>query len=224
MFEINDWFPVWLSIKTALISTIIICVIGIPLARLMEKYSFPGRDVVESLITLPLVLPPSVVGYGLLVMIGKNGPLGKLAAEMGFTLIFSWVAVVLAATIVSFPLMYRSARAAFAGVNPNLEKAARTLGAGEVRIFFTVSLPLASPGILSGLVLAFARAMGEFGATLMVAGNIPGKTQTIPLAIYFAVESGRQSTVNGLVAIITVFCFILIFFVNRWNNSRNLHS
>ncbi|MDO4540307.1 MAG: molybdate ABC transporter permease subunit [Syntrophomonadaceae bacterium] len=223
MFEINDWFPVWLSLKTAVISIIIVSLVGIPLARLMEKYPFRGRDAVESLLTLPLVLPPSVVGYGLLILIGKNGPLGRLAAEMGLTLVFSWAAVVLAATVVSFPLMYRSARAAFAGVNPNLEKAARTLGAGEARVFFTVSLPLAWPGIMSGLVLAFARALGEFGATLMVAGNIPGRTQTIPLAIYYAVETGRQSTVNGLVAIITIFCFVLIFLVNRWSNSKNLH-
>jgi molybdate transport system permease protein len=186
----------------------------------MDKKNFVGRDLVEAAITLPLVLPPSVVGYGLLVLIGIHGPIGRLLAKYGYSLVFTWVAVAIAAAVVAFPLMYQSARGAFAGVNPNMEKAARTLGAGEVRIFFTITLPLAWPGVMSGLVLAFARALGEFGATLMVAGNIPGQTQTIPLAIYFAVESGDTATANTLVGIITVFCFVLIFLVNRWNKKR----
>jgi len=188
----------------------------------MAKKRFWGRDLLEAAITLPLVLPPSVVGYGLLVLIGVHGPLGSFLNQFGLSLVFTWVAVVIAATVVAFPLMYQSARAAFTSVNPGLEKAARTLGAGELRIFFTVTLPLAWPGIMSGLVLAFARAIGEFGATLMVAGNIPGKTQTIPLAIYFAVESGDTATANALVGIITVFCFLLVFWVNRWNK-KHLH-
>ena len=218
--HLNDWFPVWLSLRVAIISTIIVAITSLPLARLMGKKHFWGRDLVEAAITLPLVLPPSVVGYVLLMLIGVRGPLGSLLNKYGYSLIFTWVAVVIAATVVAFPLMYQSARGAFASVNPNLEKAARTLGAGELRIFFTVTLPLAWPGIMSGLVLAFARAMGEFGATLMVAGNIPGQTQTIPLAIYFAVESGDKATANTLVGIITVFCFLLIFWVNRWNKQR----
>ena len=222
LIHLNDWFPVWLSLRVAIFSAVIVTITSLPLARLMEKKRFWGRDLVEAGITLPLVLPPSVVGYVLLVLIGVNGPLGRLFGKFGYSLVFTWAAVVMAATVVAFPLMYQSARAAFASVNPNLEKAARTLGAGELRIFFTVTLPLAWPGIMSGYVLAFARALGEFGATLMVAGNIPGQTQTIPLAIYFAVESGDKATANTLVGIITVFCFLLIFMVNRWNK-RRLH-
>jgi molybdate transport system permease protein len=218
--HLNDWFPIWLSLRVAIVSAILVTITALPLARLMEKKHFVGRDLVEAFITLPLVLPPSVVGYGLLVLIGIHGPIGRLLSKFGYSLVFTWIAVVIAATVVAFPLMYQSARGAFASVNPNLEKAARTLGAGEIRIFFTITLPLAWPGVMSGLVLAFARALGEFGATLMVAGNIPGQTQTIPLAIYFAVESGDTATANTLVGIITVFCFLLIFMVNRWNKKR----
>jgi molybdate transport system permease protein len=220
--HLDDWSPVWLSLQVALISVITVTIIGLPLARLMEKCKFWGRDVVESILTLPLVLPPSVVGYGLLIIIGKNGPIGRLLDGYGITLVFSWWAVVIAGTVVAFPLMYRSARGAFASVDQNLEKAARTLGAGEVRIFFTITLPLAWAGIMSGLVLSFARALGEFGATLMVAGNIPGRTQTIPLAIYFAVESNNKDAAGTLVGIITVFCFLLIFLVNRWSKQQHL--
>ncbi len=220
LIHLNDWFPVWLSLRVAIFSAILVSITAVPLARLMETKRFTGRDVVEAFITLPLVLPPSVVGYGLLVLIGVNGPVGRLLGQFGYSLVFTWVAVVIAATVVAFPLMYQSARGAFASVNPNLEKAARTLGAGELRIFFTVTLPLAWPGVMSGLVLAFARAVGEFGATLMVAGNIPGQTQTVPLAIYFAVEAGDKATANTLVGIITVFCFLLIYWVNHWNKKR----
>jgi len=222
LIHLNDWFPVWLSFRVAILSALLVSVTAVPLARLMEKKRFAGRDVVEALITLPLVLPPSVVGYGLLVVIGIHGPVGRFLGQFGYTLVFTWIAVVLAATVVAFPLMYQSSRAAFASVNPNLEKAARTLGAGELKIFFTVTLPLAWPGVMSGLVLAFARALGEFGATLMVAGNIPGQTQTIPTAIYYAVQVGDQASANTLVGIITVFSFILIFWVNHWNQ-KHLH-
>ncbi len=213
---LTDWQPVILSLRVALISVIIVTCTGVPLSRLLARTDFPGKDVLESAITLPLVLPPSVIGYGLLVIIGKNGLLGKILADMGISIIFTWWAAVLASTVVVFPLMYQSAKAAFKNVDENLEKAARTLGASEVRIFFTITLPLALPGILAGLVLSFARALGEFGATLMVAGNIPGQTQTIPLAIYFAVDAGDNSTAKALVAIITIFCFAVIFGVNRW--------
>lgn len=219
---LNDWFPVWLSLRAAFISLVLVTFVGLPLARLMQRHRFWGRDVVESIMTLPMVLPPSVVGYGILVVIGKNGLIGQFLGHYGVTLIFTWWAIIIAAAVVAFPLMYRSARGAFASVNPNMEKAARTLGAGELRIFFTVTLPLAWPGIISGMILSFARALGEFGATLMVAGNIPGHTQTVPMAIYFAVESGDTATANTLVGIITVFCFFLIFWVNRWNK-EHLH-
>jgi molybdate transport system permease protein len=218
--QIKDWFPVFLSIKVAFIVVFIVACVGIPLGRLMARREFYGKDVVEAFITLPLVLPPSVIGYGLLKLIGKNGLLGKTLESMGISIIFTWWAVVLASTVVAFPLMYQSAKAAFCSVEPNYEKAARTLGASEMRIFLTISLPLAWPGIIAGLVLAFARALGEFGATLMVAGNIPGQTQTIPLAIYFAVESGDDQTARTLVAIITVFSFLIIFWVNRWTKRK----
>lgn len=219
--SLNDWYPVILSLRVAFLAVIIIIIVGLPIARLMAQKNFPGKDLLEALITLPLVLPPSVIGYGLLMLIGNNGLLGKSLAGMGISIMFTWGAVVLAATVVSFPLMYQSAKAAFKSVEPNYEKAARTLGASETRIFFTISLPLAWPGLIAGLVLSFARALGEFGATLMVAGNIPGQTQTIPLAIYFAVESGDDQTAQTLVAIVTLFCFLLIYWVNRWNRRRD---
>lgn len=216
LMQMTDWHPVLLSLRVAVIATIVVTCIGLPLSRFLARSEFFGKDALEAAITLPLVLPPSVVGYGLLMLIGKNGLLGKALADMGVALIFTWYAAILAATVVAFPLMYQSAKAAFNSVDINLEKAARTLGASEVRIFFTITLPLAWPGILAGLVLTFARALGEFGATLMVAGNIPGQTQTIPLAIYFAVESGHNEAARLLVAIITVFSFLVIFWVNRW--------
>jgi len=214
--QLNDWSPVLLSIRVAVIATVVVTCLGLPVARLLARGEFFGKDVLEAMITLPLVLPPSVVGYGLLILIGKNGLLGKILADIGVTLIFTWWAAVIASIVVAFPLMYQSAKAAFKSVDINFEKAARTLGANELRIFFTVTLPLAWPGILAGLVLTFARALGEFGATLMVAGNIPGQTQTIPLAIYFAVGAGKNEMARTLVAIITVFSFIVIFWVNRW--------
>ncbi|MCG9966601.1 molybdate ABC transporter permease subunit [Pelotomaculum terephthalicicum JT] len=214
--QLTDWYPVLLSVRVAVIATVVVTCLGLPVSRLLARGEFFGKDVLEAVITLPLVLPPSVVGYGLLILIGKNGLLGKMLAELGVTLIFTWWAAVIASTVVAFPLMYQSAKAAFKSVDINFEKAARTLGASELRIFFTITLPLAWPGILAGLVLTFARALGEFGATLMVAGNIPGQTQTIPLAIYFAVGAGKNEMARTLVAVITVFSFIVIYWVNRW--------
>lgn len=219
---LDDWFPVFLSLRVAVIALVIVTFAGMPLSRLMARREFYGKEFIEAAITLPLVLPPSVIGYGLLMLIGKNGLLGSLLSQMGIHVLFTWWAAVLASTVVALPLMYQSARAAFESVDVNLEKAARTLGAGEVRVFFTITLPLAWPGLMAGLVLSFARALGEFGATLMVAGNIPGQTQTIPLAIYFAVDAGDNVTAKTLVAIITVFSFIVIFSVNRWSKRRNV--
>ncbi len=220
-FQLADWYPVFLSLRVAIIAVFIVTCLGLPLSRLLARREFYGKDFVEAALTLPLVLPPSVIGYGLLMLIGKNGFLGRFLSELGISLIFTWWAAVLASTVVAFPLMYQSAKAAFKSVDENYEKAARTLGAGEWRIFFTVTLPLAWPGIIAGLVLSFARALGEFGATLMVAGNIPGQTQTIPLAIYFAVDAGDNATARTLVAIITIFSFVVIFWVNRWAKRRN---
>ncbi len=218
--HISDWFPIFLSLKIAALSLIFISLTALPLARILARSEFKGKTLVESLLTLPLVLPPSVLGYGLLILIGKNGPIGQLLARFGLTLVFTWGAAVLASIVVAFPLMYQSAKAAFLSVNQNYEKSARTLGSSESKIFFTITLPLAWPGLMSGLILSFARALGEFGATLMVAGNIPGKTQTIPLAIYFAVNSGDKAAAQTLVIIITIFSFAVIYGVNSWSKRR----
>jgi molybdate transport system permease protein len=215
--------PVILSLKVALAAVCIDFIAGLAVARTMARTEFLGKNVLESLIILPMVLPPTVLGYGLLILLGKRGPVGRFLLEyFDFQLIFTWWAAVIASAVVSFPLMYQSAKAAFAGVDVSLEQAARTLGAREVRIFLTITLPLAWPGILAGLVLSFARALGEFGATLMVAGNIPGKTQTIPLAIYFAVETGDTDAARNLVLVITALSFAAVFWLNWWCRKRVL--
>jgi molybdate transport system permease protein len=218
--HLADWSPVFLSLKVAVLAVLLVAVIGVPLARVMARVEFHGKDIVEAALTLPLVLPPSVVGYGLLMCIGKNSPLGQLLDSFGVTLIFTWYAAIIASSVVSFPLMYQSVKAAFQSVDQTLEEAARTLGATEPRVFFTITLPLAWPGIVSGIVLSFARALGEFGATLMVAGNIPGRTQTIPLAIFFAVDAGDNATAGTLVLLTTIFSFLVILWVNTWSRRQ----
>ncbi len=218
-FHLQDWFPVILSLRVAALVVLIVAVLGLPVSRFMARYDFPGKDVCEAFITLPLVLPPSVIGYGLLLLIGKNGFIGKYLAGLGINLIFTWHAIIMAAAVVAFPLFYQTAKAAFNSVDLNYEKAARTLGASELRVFFTITLPLAWPGVTAGLVLAFARALGEFGATLMVAGNIPGQTQTIPVAIYYAVDRGDEATARTLVLIITLFSFAVIWGINHWRKN-----
>ena len=219
-FHVEDWFPVILSLRVAILVVIMVAALGLPLSRFMARNEFYGKDVLEAFITLPLVLPPSVIGYGLLVLIGKNGLIGRYLDTFGINLIFTWYAITIAAAVVAFPLFYQTAKAAFSSVDANYEKAARTLGANELRVFFTVTLPLALPGVTAGLVLAFARALGEFGATLMVAGNIPGQTQTIPVAIYYAVDRGDDVTARTLVLIITLFSFVVIWGVNRWRKNN----
>ncbi len=211
-----SWLPLWISVKVAVVAAVIVIIIGVPLARLMARRSFPGKNIVEAIILLPMVLPPTVVGFGLLLLIGKNGPIGKFFALFGVNLVFTWKAAVLAAAIVSLPLLYQNVKGAFLQIDTRLEDVARTLGAKESRIFFGISLPLAKPGLIAGIVLAFARALGEFGATMMVAGNIPGLTQTIPLAIYFAVQAGDYRSALGLVIIITIFSFAVIVWSNWW--------
>ena len=181
--------PFWISLATVFTATAITFLVGIAAARWMAGYTGRLRAAIDGLLILPLVLPPTVVGLGLLMLFGKNGPMGRLLSLFGATLVFSWPATVVAAAVVSFPLMYLNARGAFEQVEKNYEDAARTLGASEWRVFWTVTLPLAWPGVLAGTILSFSRALGEFGATLMLAGNIPGKTATIPIAIYFAVEA-----------------------------------
>lgn len=177
---------------------------------------------IEAIFLLPLILPPTVVGFGLLYLFGNNGPLGKLFDELfGVQIVFSWYGVLLAAIVVSFPLMYQSASGAFQQYDRNLEKVARTLGKTNWHIFWTVSFPLAWPGLLAGAVLAFARGLGEFGATLMIAGYIPNVTETIPLAIYFAVETGDMETARFWVILIVIVGLLAIFWLNWWS-ARNM--
>lgn len=214
--------PIILSLKIALIATLFSSILGITFAYLINKKKVPGKNIWETLLILPMILPPSVTGYILLIAFGKRGMIGGFLLEhFGVQIVFTWIGAVIAACIVSLPLMYQNVKAAFVSVPPIYEQAAQTLGSSERRIFFTVTVPLAWPGIISGMVLAFARAIGEFGATLMIAGNIPGKTQTIPTAIYFAVESGNTDMANTLVLIMTAFSFILIFGLNLWLKKKN---
>ena len=220
-----DWHPVILSIKVAFISLILVFVFGVLTAYLMRRNDFFGKSALEAFFTLPLVLPPVVTGFLLLLMIGKQGPLGTFLYEcFGIQLIFTPYAAVLAGAVVAFPLMYQSTKASFASIDHTLEDAARTLGANEKRVFFTVTLPLGWRGILAGAVLSFSRALGEFGATIMVAGNIPGKTQTLPLAIYFAAESNDLTMAGLYVLIISLITFSLIFWLNIWTKSKEKPS
>lgn len=217
-----EWQPIVLSLKVASISLCIVFILGVAAAYVMRSYEFPGKAALEAFFTLPLVLPPVVTGFLLLLLIGKQGPVGRfLSEQLQFQIIFTPYAAILAGTVVAFPLMYQSTKAAFQGIDRSLEDAARTLGASEWRVFFTVTLPLAWHGLVAGLVLSFARALGEFGATIMVAGNIPGKTQTLPLAIYFAAESNDLTLAGIYVLIISLLSFSLIFWLNAWAKTRN---
>lgn len=186
-----DWSPLWISLATSLTATAVTLITGLAAAVWRERSTGPMMAVVDGFFLLPLVLPPTVVGFLLLLLLGRSGPLGKLLLRLGATVVFSWPATVIAAAVVAFPLMYLTARAALEQVDPHFLQAARTLGATEWRVFREVALPLAWPGVLAGTILSFARALGEFGATLLLAGNIPGKTETIPIAIYFAVEANE---------------------------------
>lgn len=187
----------------------------------MTKKNVPGKNVWETILILPMVLPPSIVGYLLLKLFGKRGPIGAFLLDtFGVQVVFTWVACVIAAVVVAFPLMYQNAKGAFQSVDENYELAARTLGSGPLKVFCTVTVPLSLPGILSGVILTFARALGEFGATLMLAGNILGKTQTIPTSIYYAVSTGKDDQAAWLVAIMVVFSFLLIFGMNLWLKKR----
>jgi molybdate transport system permease protein len=203
---------IWLSIKVSIVATLLNAAIGIPLAYLLARRRFWGRAAVDVLVTLPLVLPPTVTGYYLIVLLGRRGVLGApLYEATGWSVAFTWYAAVIAATVMALPLLVRTARAAIESVDPNLERAAFTLGRAEWRTVLEVTLPLARNGILAGLVLAFARALGEFGATIMLAGNIPGKTQTLPLSIYTAVQTGEAGQAMALVAVLTLLsCAVVV--------------
>jgi molybdate transport system permease protein len=211
-----DWFPLWLSLRVAALSTLVALLLGLWLAWLLARRDFRGRDVVDAAVTLPLVLPPTVLGYYLLVLLGRASPLGKFYEWIfGQPLVFTWQAAVLAALIHSAPLLIKSARAALEAVDSSYERAARTLGAGEWRIFWRVSLPLAWNSILAATALAFARSLGDFGITIMLAGNIPGRTQTLSVAIYDAVEGGRGNAALVMVLVISGIALALLTLANR---------
>ena len=205
-----------LTLKVAGWATALNLLLGVSVGYAMAHWRFPGRDLVDAVLTLPMVMPPTVLGYYLLVLIGSQGPIGAwLLQHFGIRLIFTWQAAVIAATVVAFPLVFKAARAAFEVVEPQLEDAARTLGISEWAVFFRVSLPLAWRGILAGLLLSFARAMGEFGATLMVAGSIAGQTQTLSIAVYEAVQAGQDDTANFLVAVTSITCIAVLLGAGR---------
>ncbi len=212
-----NWMPVYLSLKIAFYATLISAIIGIPLGWLLARGRFIGSNLLSSFVMLPMVLPPTVLGYYLLVLIGRQSFIGRwLQDTLQVNLVFTWQGAVLAAAIVSLPLMVRAVQASIDSVDPNTEDVARTLGKTEPVIFFRITLPLAWQGILAGLVLAFARAMGEFGATLMVAGNIPGKTQTLSIAIYDAVQGGNYEQANFLVILISVITIFSLWILNSY--------
>lgn len=211
-----DLSPLWISIKTAVAATILTFLFGIAAAWLITWYKGRFKGLIDGILTLPMVLPPTVVGFFLLLIFGKNGPFGKVLYSIGIQIVFSWTATVIAASVVAFPLMYKTARGAFEQIDKNIIYAARTLGVSEWRIFWRVMVPMAWPGVAAGAVLSFARALGEFGATLMVAGNIPGKTQTIPVAIFFAAEGGEMG--KALIWVILIFSVSLtvMTLMNYW--------
>ncbi|MDY6939942.1 MAG: molybdate ABC transporter permease subunit [Cyanobacteriota bacterium] len=212
--------PLWISLRIATLATAIAFCLGVSAAHWMHHYRGRWRYLLDGFFLAPLVLPPTVLGFLLLLLLGKNGPLGHLLDKWGINIIFTWYAAVVAATVVAFPLMYKTVLGAFEQIDRNLEQAARTLGASELRLFWQITLPLALPGLVAGTTLAFARALGEFGATLMLAGNIPGKTQTMPMAIYFAVEAGafREAAAwTGGILTITLGGLTL---VNLWQSRR----
>ena len=217
-----DWSPLWISLATSLTATAVTLVVGLAAAAWRENRSGAGAALIDGVFLLPLVLPPTVVGFFLLLLFGRNGPLGKLLLQLGATVVFSWPATVIAATVVAFPLMYLTARAALEQVDPHLLQAARTLGASEWRIFREVALPLAWPGVLAGTILSFARALGEFGATLMLAGNIPGRTETIPIAIYFAVEANEIQQALAWCALDVGISIALLGGLYYWTHAQRL--
>jgi len=208
--------PLWLTLKVALLATLIAGLAGIGLAWWLSRSQFPGKDILDAILVLPMVLPPTVIGYYLIVLIGRNGVLGRYLHDwLGINLMFTWQGAVIAASVVSLPLVYKGARAAFEEVDARFANAARTLGAGEFELFIRIALPLAIRGIAAGLMLAFARAMGEFGATLMIAGNLPGKTQTLSIAVYEAVQAGDDARALWLTLIISLVCMIVLVVSGR---------
>ncbi len=224
-----DWFPLWLSLRVALVATAIAFAGGLAVAYVLANGRFRGRDLIDALVTLPLVLPPTVVGYYLLVLFGRNAWIGGLYEQLtGSPLVFTWQGAVIAALLHSAPLLIKTSRAALESVDHSYERAARSLGASEWRLFWIVTLPLAWRSILAGVALSFARSLGDFGATLMIAGNIPGRTQTVAIAIYDAVESGQGHVARVLVLVVSAIALVILTLVNRlgggWFPARTPHA
>jgi len=211
-----NWFPLWLSLRVAAVATLISLALGIWIAYLLANRKFRGKELLDALVTLPLVLPPTVLGYYLLVVLGRSSPLGHVYEwAFGGPLVFTWQAAVVASTLHAIPLLVKSARAAFETVDRSYEKAARNLGASDWRVFWRVTLPLSRRAVIAATVLAFARALGDFGATLMIAGDIPGKTQTAAIAIYDAVEGGDTVLARVLVLVLSVMAMAIVYAANR---------
>ena len=211
-----DWFPLWLSLRVAVVSTAIALAAGLWIAYILANHEFRGKEILDAVVTIPLVLPPTVLGYYLLVVVGRASPFGKVwEAVFGSPLVFTWKAAVLAALLHSVPLLVKSARAALESVDRRYERAARNLGASEWRLFWRVTLPLARRSIFAATALAFARSLGDFGVTLMVAGNIPGRTQTLAVAIYDAVEAGNTLVARTLVLVISAVALVILTVANR---------
>jgi len=216
-----DFFPIYLTLKVSLVATFFAVVFGLALAWLSARCRFPGKGLLDALIMQPLVIPPTVLGYYLLVLLGRYSMLGRFLEDaFGITLIFTWRGAAIAAAIAALPLFVRPAKASLEAVDKNLENAARLLGKTEWQVFTTITIPLAWRGLVAGGIMAFARATGEFGATLMIAGNIPGVTQTLPIAIYDAVQMGDTHLANILVLIITVFSVCVLYLVNWLTKGR----
>ncbi|HUJ10841.1 MAG TPA: molybdate ABC transporter permease subunit [Verrucomicrobiae bacterium] len=213
---------VWFTLRVAALSTVLILPFGIVVAWLLARRDWRGKSVVETLVALPLVLPPVATGFLLLKFLGRRGPLGSFLHQyFDLDIVFTWRGVVVAIAVMSFPLLVRAARIAFQEVNPRLEQIAATLGAGRLRIFFTITLPLAARGIVAGALLAFSRALGEFGATILVAGNIPGKTQTIALSIYSLVQLGHDTAAFRLLTISVVIAFVVVWLSELFYRRRD---
>ena len=215
------WDALKLSLLVVSLSTVIVSVVGLAIAFLLAKREFRGKELLDALLTTPLVLPPTVTGYYLIILFGRHGFIGSFIYDLtGWTVAFTWIGAVIAASVVAIPLMIKASRAGIESVNPNYEIASYTLGKSELETFFRITLPLAKRAILAGIVLSFARALGEFGATLMIAGNIPGKTQTMPLAIYEAVASGEDEKARILALVLTAISVVAVYLTNKISRSR----
>ena len=212
----EEWEIVWFTAWVSALSTVVILPFGLAVAWLLARHQWPGKSIIETLISLPLVMPPVASGLLLLKMFGRRGTIGGFFHDrLNLDIVFTWRGVLIALGVMSFPLLVRSARVAFEEINPRLEQIARTMGAGEVRVFFTITAPLALRGIPGGMILSFARALGEFGATIMVAGNIPGQTSTLSLSIFQSVQLGQDAYAFRLLGVSTVLAFIAVW-TSEW--------